>query len=561
MSSLARIVRWSRSVRTLRRTRRILAVLARHGFADAMRRSGVSRFFRGAKRVVTLGLMKPKRPLNTGERMRQVCEELGPTFVKFGQVLAGRVDLLPEQITRELAKLQDRVPPFSSQEVETILTHAFPDPATFPFASVEKEALAAASIAQVHRARLITGEEVVIKVRRPGIQSTIEEDLQVLHAVAVYLEESMEETRIFQPIRLVDEFARTLRQELDFRGEVRNLIRFAANFADEPLLKIPKPYPELCRENLIVMEYVAGVRITELKRPEDLPLAPEEFSSLGIRILIRSIFEHRFFHADPHPGNFLVTPDGLVCLLDFGMMGYIEESRMEELLSFFVGVVTQNSEMLADSLLRAGLVPSNLDVKALRRDLDMLLSQFAHSSLSELRMDLLIRSVTDTILRHHVTLPADLMLVGRAMGTMESIARRINPGFVPIQQVQPMLISTFLRHGLDPSQAAGKWVDTLFCWESLFHRLPADLTEVVRRLKEGELTIRTDERQARLERLEANRRTNRAVGTAFALGGLAVAMAAYSTQSAPDWLCLTAAITSGLVGLWVTLGLLRSGGM
>ncbi len=561
MSSLAKAVRWGRSVKALGRMRRILSVLAKHGFADVMRRSGFSRFWRGVKRVATFGLARGAESPSTGERLRAVFEELGPTFVKFGQVLAGRADLIPEQITIELAKLQDRVPPFPVEEVDRILSSAFPEESSYPFASVEREPLAAASIAQVHRARLKSGEEVAIKIRRPGIQRTIEEDLQVLMALAMYIEENVEELLVLQPVKLVEEFARTLRQELDFRAEVRNLQRFAANFADEPLLKVPQVYPELCREHLIVMEYVSGVRITEVTDPKSLPIAPSEFSSLGIRVLIRSIFEHRFFHADPHPGNFLVTADGKVCMLDFGMMGHIEQSRMEELLSFFVGVVTQNSEMLADSLLRAGLVPANLDVKALRRDLDMLLGQFGSASLAELRMDLLIQMVTEAVFRHHVTMPADLMLVGRAMGTMESIARKIDPGFVPLQQVQPMLVSTFVRYGLDPTHAAERWVDTVFAWESLAHSLPKEISDVMRRLREGQLVVKRDSRQVRQEALESNRRLNRAVGVAFAMGGNALAIFAYSAGAAPDWLAVSAAVVSTIMGGWAFLGIVRSGGM
>jgi ubiquinone biosynthesis protein len=217
--------------------------------------------------------------------------------------------------------------------------------------------------------------------------------------------------------------------------------------------------------------------------------------------------------------------------------------------------------MLADSLLRAGLVPANLDVKALRRDIDMLLGQFGSASLAELRMDLLIQMVTEAVFRHHVTMPADLMLVGRAMGTMESIARKIDPGFVPLQQVQPMLVSTFVRYGLDPTHAAERWVDTVFAWESLAHSLPKEISDVMRRLREGQLVVKRDSRQVRQEALESNRRLNRAVGVAFAMGGNALAIFAYSAGAAPDWLAVSAAVVSTIMGGWAFLGIVRSGGM
>lgn len=562
MSSLYSFFKFSSSYRKLRRMRDIASVLAVHGFGDIATRIGLRRVWRGLKRKVTFGRYGegPDVP-TTGERLRTACEELGPTYVKFGQMLATRPDLFPPDIIAELSRLQDQVPPFSFDRVKMVLETQLHGDASEVFQEIDEKPLAAASIAQVHRAVLQNGDVVALKVKRPEVNRTIPEDLEVLKIIANYLEENFEELHYVQPIRLVEEFARILKMEMDFRNEVRNMLRFAENFSDEPVLRVPKPYEQYCTEDLIVMEFMNGMKVTEVPDWDAFPLERKDVADIGARLLLQSVYEHRFYHADPHAGNFMVDPEGKICLLDFGMMGYVAEGRIEEMLSFMVGLVSYDTEMLVDSILQAGLAPADLDVKGLKRDLEIMLQQFAQCSLEELRLEPLIRQAVEVVFKYRITLPTDLLGVARAVSTMEGLGRQIYPGFTPLEEIQPYLISLFLRRALDPTQQSGHLVDLVLDWGSMLKNLPQDIKDIIRRIKMGELTVQYEDRNFKKATVEANRRTNRMAGAVVAFAGVAGAAMLTLFPGMPDFIPISGAAVSFLMSVWVVRGIRRSGGM
>jgi ubiquinone biosynthesis protein len=560
-SPLYRVIKLPGAMKKFRRFKDIAAILARHGFADVASRSGLSRAMRVARKIVSLGYWKDKAAISTGARLRSICEELGATFIKFGQVLANRPDLFPPDVIRELAKLQDDVPPFPFAEVEAILERELVRPVTELFATIDPQPLAAASIAQVHRATLITGEEVVIKVKRPGLEKTVREDLSVLRDIAAYIEDNFEGIEHLRPRSLVEEFARTFAMEMDLRAEARNIQRFAANFADEPNVIVPRVYPEFCTGDLLTMEYLDGQKVTHVNNWEAFPMSPEEIATLGTRLLLRSVFEFRFYHADPHPGNFMIARDGKVCLLDFGMVGFVSESRMEELLSFMVGLVSYDSQILVEAVLEAGLAPPSLKVREFQRDVEIMLNQFASLSLEEMDLERLLRTAIETIYKHRISLPADLLGVARAISTMEGIARQIYPEFNPLAAVQPYLVSLFVKRALDPAHQADQLVDGILDFAGLVRQLPKDLSDVVKRLKAGELTLRLDDVNAKaVARIEARSR-NRMVGSLLSVAGLAASFYMQAAPGVPAWVPWTSFSASFLISIWVILGIRRSGGM
>ena len=562
MSSLYAFFKFSSSYRKLRRIKDIAGVLAMHGFGDIATRIGLRRFWRRVKRLVTLGRAGEGPVIPTsGERLRVVCEELGPTYVKFGQMLASRPDLFPPDVIVELSRLQDQVPPFSFDRVQMVLETQLDKAPADVFASIDETPLAAASVAQVHKAVLHTGEVVALKVKRPDAETTIREDLEVLKIVAKYLEENFEELGYVQPVLLVEEFARILKMEMDFRNEVRNMIRFAENFKDEPILRIPRPYEEYCTKDLIVMEYMDGVKVTQVADWSEFPQEPKAIAEIGTRLLLRSVFEHRFYHADPHAGNFMVDREGHICLLDFGMMGYVAEARMEEMLSFMVGLASYDTEMLVESILQAGLGPADLDVRGLKRDLEIMLQQYAHCSLEDLRLEPLIRQAVEVVFKYRITLPTDLLGVARAVSTMEGLGRQIYPAFTPLEAVQPYLISLFLRRALDPTQQSGHLVDMVLDWATLARELPQDIKDIVRRIKKGELVVQYEDRNFKKATLEANRRTNRTAGAVVALAGVAGAGLLTLFPDIPHFIPITGAVLSFFMSVWVVRGIRRSGGM
>ena len=558
---LYRMIRIPGSLKKFRRFRDIATILARHGFADVATRTGFGKVWRVARKIVSLGHWKDKAAISTGTRLRSIFEELGATFIKFGQVLANRPDLLPPDVITELAKLQDDVPPFPFCQVQEILAKELDLPVEDVFARIEETPLAAASIAQVHRAELVGGERVVLKVKRPGLARTVQEDMAVLRDIAAYLEENFVELRHMQPRSMVEEFARTFSMEMDLRAEARNIERFAINFQDEPNVKVPRVYNELSNSEVLVMEYVEGSKVTGIDDWSGFPLSPEEIATLGTRLLLRSVFEFRFYHADPHPGNFLIGPDGTVCLLDFGMVGFITETRMEELLSFMVGLVSYDSQILVESILEAGLAPATLNVREFQRDVDVMLNRFAHLRLEEMDLEFMLRTSIETIYKHRIALPADLLGVARAISTMEGIARQIYPEFNPLAAVQPYFISLYVKRALDPSYQADQLVDGFMNMADLARRIPKDVSDVLKQLKAGELSLRIkDEHALETARIKVKAR-NRLVGAALSFTGVAASAYLSVLGDVPGWIPLSSLSLSFLLAVWVVRGIRKSGGM
>ncbi len=562
MNPVYGLFRFPSSYRKFRRFRQIVGVLAKHGFADMAKRTGLRRAWLGMKLIVSLGKWKGQDPLSTGERLRMVCEELGPTFVKFGQLLASRADLLPQDVTTELALLQDRVAPFPYEEVRQTIEDRFGVQVADIFKEFDETPIAAASIAQVHRATLHDGTVVAVKVRRPNIENLVLRDLEVLHSLAVYIDGQMPELSHLHSAELVDEFARNVTQEMDFRGEVRNMERFSANFENDPDIRIPAVVHQFSSVDVITMDFIDGVKVTNAAEIASLPISPEQIARVGTRVLLKSVFEDRFFHADPHPGNFLVTRDGQVCLLDFGMMGHVEESRMEEMLSFMVALVSSDSEMLVHTILQAGLAPEELNERSFRRDLELMMAQFSTCTLEDLNIEQLLRLATDVIFRHRIRLPADLLMVGRAITTMEGIAHDIYPAFVPLQAVQPYLMSLFLKRALDPTQHTGLVIDALLDWGTFLRNLPNELPPILKRLGKGEFKVVLTEKPHPTALRESNRRTNRLVAGIMGVSGSSLSIYCLEHCTVlPGWVSATFLAGSVSLSLWVVASLLRRDGL
>lgn len=560
-SPLYRVIKLPAAMKKFRRFKDIASILARHGFADVASRAGVGGALRVARKIVSLGYWKDKEAISTGARLRSICEELGATFIKFGQVLANRPDMFPPDVIKELAKLQDDVPPFPFAEVSRIVERELGRPSEEVFASIEEVPLAAASIAQVHRARLVTGEKVVIKVKRPGLEKSVREDLAVLRDIAAYIEDNFEDLEHIRPRALVEEFSRTFSMEMDLRAEARNIVRFAENFSDDPDVRLPRVYHEFCNSGLLTMEYLAGRKVTQVTDWSSFPKEPEAIANLGTRLLLRSVFEHRFYHADPHPGNFLVADDGTVCLLDFGMVGFVSESRMEEMLSFMVGLISYDAQILVEAILEAGLAPATLNAREFQRDVELMLNQFASLSLEEMDLEVLFRSSIETIYKHRISLPADLLGVARAISTMEGIARQIYPAYNPLKSIQPYLVSLFVKRALDPAHQAEKLVDGIMDFSGLLLQLPRDLSDVVKRLKAGELTLRIHDTVALDVANTEARSRNRVVGVLLSLAGIGASFYLQAAPGVSDWIPWTSFATSFLIAMWVVLGIRKSGGM
>ena len=511
MSALARMLRLPQYARNLQRLRFILGVVVSHGFGHVLQQAGLARLLPFTGGGLAMRADQSLRGESWEVRVRLALESLGPTFVKLGQMMATRPDLIPMSLIHELQKLQDDVAPFKFPAVRRLIQDELGVPLSEAFAAFDEAPLAAASIAQVHRARLHDGAEVVVKVQRPNLEQRIHTDLDLLMIIAEQLEERIAEARQFRPVELVENFARSIKRETDFENERENIERFRKQFAAEPGLHLPRTWPELSSLRVLTMEFIDGCKVTDKAQLEAWGVDTKHVAQLGTKLVMSAIFEHGFFHADPHPGNFFVLPDGRLALIDFGMMGSLDRERVDEMLAFLAAILLADPEMLVSQLMDLGLLDDTVDVRALRTEIHELLSRYYGMEIGALDIGVFITEVFETIIRYDVRMPADLLLVGKSVTTMEGIARQIQPDFNPMLELRPYLIRLYARRALDPNTYSRRIWRVAHDWWGLARSLPNDVRGLARRARDGELQINVNDtgHNERLVRVE--RQVNRVI--------------------------------------------------
>jgi ubiquinone biosynthesis protein len=361
--------------------------------------------------------------------LRHALEELGPTFIKFGQILSTRSDLLPPEYIAELVKLQDNVPPAPFAAIAMVIEEELGKPLTEAFASVEPTPLAAASIGQVHAAKLPDGADVVIKVQRPGVERLIEEDLAILTDLAGLAERRLRWARRFDLTGLVSEFAWTLRGELDYIREGHNAERLALIFADDPAVRIPRVTWSHVTGRVLTLERLQGIRIDDVATMRAAGHDPAVIARRAAKLFLRQVFEEAFFHADPHPGNFIVLSNGAIGAMDFGMVGSLDERLREQLVLMLIAVVERDAIRITDDLVALGAAGPELARSALERDVGHLLAQYYGRTLADVPIARVIQDVMSLIRRHGLRLPAELALLAKTVVMQEALARRLDPTF------------------------------------------------------------------------------------------------------------------------------------
>jgi len=424
--------------------------------------------------------------------MRLAIQDLGPTFIKMGQILSTRPDMVPPDIIKELEKLQDRIPPFPSQTAKRIVQSELNRPLEEVFARFDEEPLAAASIAQVHRARLKGGQEVVAKIRRPDIVETIEADIAIMRSLAGIIERRVAAAQFLNPVALIDELHADIKKELNFKNEASNLLRFAHNFAGDRQLKVPHVYEEFCTPRLLVLEYVEGINISKTDQLAsegyDLKLIAQRLTG----ILYKSALEHGFFHADPHPGNVFVLPDNVICLLDFGMMGTLSTVERANMARLIFGIATRDEKVIVRALLDLTNTAGSVREQQFQADVSRYIQDFAYQPLSRLRFGDMLQDELRILTAHRLRFPANLVWIIKATATIENIASRLDPELNMVEYVKPyaegMLKRQFspLREARELGSAAIEFID-------LLKDLPYEIRSVLRKLREGSIKMEVEQ--------------------------------------------------------------------
>lgn len=421
-------------VRHTGRYREIAMALGRHGFGYLAEEIGLTRLIR-----LPLRRLRKNEPgsRTLAERIRLVLEELGPTFVKVGQLASTRSDLLPEAIIQELVKLQDQVSPFPAEEARGILEAELHQPLAELLQSFEETPLAAASIGQVHRARLITGEPVAIKIQRPGITPVIELDLDILQHLTTLANKRWSWVSRYQIPQMVEEFARSIRAELDYGFEGRNMEKIRRQFKADEGIYIPGVHWSLTTSRVLTMDFVEGEHLNRLLAIDELGYDRKELAERLVNALLRQIFEGGFFHADPHPGNLLVTREGKLAFIDFGMVGRLSGEMKDHLSSLVIALMRRSTEGMVRAILRMGLVGDDADTAGLRMDLERLRERYYDIPFAEIQIGQALHDLFATAQKHQVVLPADLLLLGKALLTVEGVALALDPELRILDMAEP----------------------------------------------------------------------------------------------------------------------------
>jgi ubiquinone biosynthesis protein len=475
-------------LRDLPRYRQILTTLARYGYQDvvaALRLEGIVRpLERAALGEAAAGLDRPRR-------LRLICEELGPTFVKLGQVLSTRRDLLPESYTNELAALRDDVRPFPSEQAEAILVEEYGRPISSCFARFDPAPIAAASISQVHRATLHDGREVALKIRRPDIAKVVAADLDILKNLAQLAERRVPMLAAYRPLSLVREFERTIRREMDFSVELRTIKRCRTQFADDPTARIPFVVEEFSTPRVLAMEYIEGARIDDVAAIRRMGLDPAEVADRGAGILIKQIFRFGFFHADPHPGNLRILPGGVVAPLDYGMFGQLDLRARERIADLLVALMAQDVDGVLRTLDELDVRGEDADPRELRRDVGELVQTYCDLSLESIDLSVMLGELVGLVRRHRLMIPADLVLLIRSLVTIEGTGRALDPTFDIAGRLKPRLRKLAIRR-YSPSRLMRQATATAQDLQRIAMLLPDLLSHSLESIKRGELNVKFD---------------------------------------------------------------------
>lgn len=544
------------------RYREVAQTLAKHGFGFLIRQMGLTDFLKQKK-------IKPKKQeeplLSTGERIRLVVEELGTTFIKIGQILSTRSDLLPAEWTAQLSKLQDRVHPFSFLEVKKQIENELGQTPEQLFEFIEAEPVAAASIGQVHRAVLKDGKEAVIKVQRPGIENNIRTDLEILFDLARLLEKHTDWAKAYELRETVMEFERILVDELNYLVEGRNIDVFRRNFIDDPKIYIPEVYWDFTTKRVLTMEYIKGVKLNEITKLTEMGVNLEAVAINLSSSVFKQVVIDGVFHGDPHPGNIMILPDNKIGLIDFGIIGVIDDDMKEKFGELLIALVSRNTEAILKSFLNLGIAPPTINRRELRQDIERLGHKYYDLPLSKIKLGETMKEFMDLAFEHEIRLPAEFTLLAKTLIVLEGLISGLAPHISLMEIAEPFgrkLMKRRLSY-----QYLKKWITkNVQDYAEIFGSLPRQTLDFLNILEKGQFKVTLEHKQ--LDKLtdEMNHMINR-LSFSIVLASLILALALTIHRLEQPMLPMLwklplaeiGFIIAGTMGFWLLISIIRSG--
>ncbi len=552
-------------IRDIRRFNQILRILTKHGFGFAVQQLHLEDHFIGRGIIKTRILRRFTEPQESrAVRLRKALEELGPTFIKFGQILSVRPDLIPLDLCNELCKLQDRIPPFSYEDVRKQIKSSFGSYPEELFASFDPSPLAAASLGQAHRAQLKTGESVVVKVQRPDIRKMIETDMDILYTLAQLAGRYMQDVRFFDPVGIVDEFSKIIMKEIDFTYEAHNIDKFRKNFKDNATVHIPGVFWDYTKPRVVTTEEIRGIRLNDYINQ---PRTDEEKKAVavnGANAVLQQVFIDGFFHADPHPGNIFILPNNAAAFVDFGIVGRIDEDTRDIIVSLLIAVFMKNMNGILKALEMLGAFVEDEDIhQDFKHDISDFLERYYDVPLKYAEVSTILPQAIDLMTRHKLKIPPQFHILIKAIVTIDGVARQLDPDFNTIAHSRPF-VERLVRERHDPKRIAKDIA--LYSSELLdiLKMIPRDGYEIVKKVKRGKLKIEFEHQGLSKFITEMDKSSNRIsfsmVISALIIGSSLIVM----TNRGPHIygfpvLGILGFIFAGILGLGLAIGVLRSG--
>ena len=480
----------NKTYKNIRRFQTILNVLVKNGFGHLIEQLNLQHLIAASQRL--FGLRKyqeiGKDRITMPIRVRMVFEELGPTFIKFGQLLSLRPDLIPQEFVDEFQKLQEDVPPVSFESIKQQIESELGAPLETIFSSFEENAYAAASIAQVHKAVLPDGQQVMVKVQRPKIEQIIGTDINILFQLAYLIDRYIPESKVYSPVGIVEEFSKSIKRELDFTIEAGNTQRFYDNFAGDPHVIIPKVYWELSTKKNLVLQRLEGIRINQIHVMKERGWDTAKIALFGCQVFLRQILEYGFFHGDPHPGNILLIKEDVLGLIDFGIVGRLDKEVLESCSAIFFSLLKRDYEKLVQEYIKLGFTSPDTDIRHFRRDFTELLETYLDRPLKFLHIGEVLNQAIQVSLKHHISVPVDLILLGKTLLFIESIGTELDP-HISLLSISRPYAQKLLKKKFHPHRLLTNIIGSVTDVTDFLKPLPRQLRILINKILDGELEI------------------------------------------------------------------------
>lgn len=555
----------NRTYRHINRYRQIITVLIKYGFGDLVSETNLAKYINLGKKFIPWKKDKKTESLSRWERVRKVLEELGPTFIKLGQIMSNRPDLLPKELIYELEKLQDSVPQFSGKDAQKLVENELGKPIYETFKNFETCPIASASVSQVHRAELIDGEEIVVKVQRPGIEHIIEIDLEIMLHFANLTEKYIKGMDILSPINVIKEFEKSIKKEIDFTIEASNIERFGRNFQDDMTIYVPKVYRDYSTKKILTMEFIDGIKVSNIDAILDTGNDPKIIGSRSADLVLKQVFEHGFFHADPHPGNILVLNNNVICFLDFGMMGICLPKHKEYLSNIIVGVVKKDPKIITKSLIKFSYIDNIKNIDELEYQISVLIEQYSYKSLKDLNIGDCLRQLIKLILEFKIKTPPDMYLLMKALITVEGVGRKLDPDFNAVEHIEPFA-KKILKERMNPIKLTKDIYLSMIEFAFFLRDFPSEIKTIFEQIKHGQLKLKFEHRGLE-PMLKTHERISNRIAFAIVLASLIVGSSLIILSGIPPkWnnipiIGILGFVAGGIMGFWLLISILRHGKM